>query len=332
MNRMLIFPALIMSLMLGCSSQIREAPRDVPLAPAPAAPMVVPRNADIHTSLSDGPGITALINKNYNEDTTSCTEYGTGKARGYYWCTGVLVRTTDNGGFKPWESSPTALRLQATSYSWIRHDLRTSGLYRPAGFVLLNQADIISGVVPGLSYAKDAVRCVYPFDAWTTRTMNRGEGGCDFEGTGLGYSASYDDSGTCARKLGLSTSDQWNSNFNSVGQVHYNQCSWSADNQQGWRNMIASHNAYPAQSQWNEVMLYNYATAYTEQGYEQMRLWTVAYFYDIARAGGLSDAQAFQRRMAATGKRVPILRLSFAAPAAQRFQFQEADQVTGIYP
>jgi hypothetical protein len=36
--------------------------------------------------------------------------------------------------------------------------------------------------------------------------------------------------------------------------------------------------------------------------------------------------------MAATGKRVFILRLSFSSPPAQRFQFQQTDQAAGQYP
>jgi hypothetical protein len=62
----------------------------------------------------------------------------------------VLLRTTDNGNFNPWESSPTALQLRATSYAWIRHDMKTSSLYKGAGFILLNPADILAGAVPGL--------------------------------------------------------------------------------------------------------------------------------------------------------------------------------------
>jgi hypothetical protein len=63
-----------------------------------------------------------------------------------------------------------------------------------------------------------------------------------------------------------------------------------------------------------------------------MRLWTLAFFYDVAKPAGWATAQNFQRKMAATGKRVPIVRLNFTAPASQRFQFQQADQVPGLYP
>lgn len=292
------------------------------------------------THLSDGPGIAYLINKNYNETTTSCTEYGTGKARGYYFCTGVLLRTTDDGAFNPWESSPTALHLRATSYAWIRHDMKTTSLYKGAGYILLNPADILAGKVPGLDFLRwggnsgTAVQCVYPFDAWTTRTMDRYYFGCDEEGTGLGSPTPTATFGSCDNKLGYTTAAQWNAHFDSVSNIYHRQCSWNADNPQGWRNMIASHNSYGGQVYWNEVLLYNWGPGGQAaiNANEMIRKWTVAFIYDPAKAGSLIAAQNFQRKMTATGKRVPILRLDFTAAAAQRFQFRTSDQLVGSYP
>lgn len=97
--------------------------------------------------------------------------------------------------------------------------------------------------------------------------------------------------------------------------------------------MIASHNSYADISQYSEVMLANWG-GHADQGAanEYYRLWTTAFFWDVAKPNGLAIAQSFQRKMAATGKRVPILRLSFTAPADRRFQFQQADQAAGQYP
>ncbi len=345
-NKSLLLPSLLMILLVGCSSQAPErVSNGVPDGVTGGMPAInsvsTGPKAKVQVSLSDGPGISALINKNYNEDTTSCTEYGTGKARGYYFCTGVLLRTTDNGNFNPWESSPTALQLRATSYAWIRHDLNTSSLYKGAGFILLSPADILAEAVPGLDFLRrgglgaTAVQCVYPFDAWTTRTMDRGRFGCDEEGTGLGSTDPYNSYGSCDNKLGFTTAQQWNTHFQSVGQTYHRQCSWNADNAQGWRNMIASHNSFPGRVYWNEVMLFNWgptAEAGATAANEMMRRWTVAYFYDQAVAGSLATAKVFQQKMAATGKRVPILRLNFTAAAASRFEFRAADQFAGAYP
>lgn len=337
MRWMTAVPALALSLLVGCTSQVSN---DYPAPPDGRGRTFSEPRASVQTALSDGPGITALINKNYNENTTSCTEYGTGKTRGYYFCTGVLLRTTDDGNFNPWESSSLAAQLQATSYSWIRHDLTTTQFYKPAGFIVLSPADVLGSAVPGITYpthtglTNTMVKCVYPFDAWTTRVMSRNYFGCNFEGTGLGSPDVYNSWGSCDNRLGYRTSAQWDAYFRSAGQVNYAQCSWNADSQYGWANMIASHNGFAGQAGWNEVMLHNGGP--TSAGIanlnEKTRRWVVAFFYDAQKANGLTIAQSFQRKMAATNKRVPILRLSFAAPAAQRFEYRQADQVVGLYP
>lgn len=337
MKGKILLPAAFMAFVLGCTSLHREGGIEYQGAVGPQA--TAPQ-ASTHVNLSDGPGIAQLLNKNYTETTTSCTEYGTGKARGYYFCTGVLLRTTDDGAFNPWESSATAIQLKATSYSWIRSDLNTRSFYKPAGFILLNPADVLGGAVPGISYPKHTrgspmVKCVYPFDAYTTRTMTRRNFGCGYEGSSVESPDNQEAWGSCDSVERFTTAAQWNNKFNSVGQVNYRQCSWNADKAQNWANSILSHSAYPTgQSSWNEVMLHNGGpTAGSVANVtEGMRLWTVAFFYDPARAGSLAIAQSFQRKMTATGKRVPIMRLDFTAAAAQRFQYLASDQVVGSYP
>jgi hypothetical protein len=340
MQKVLMLPAFFVALLMGCTSQVQEGIEGHPVTMGPIAGG---QRASVQTALSDGPGITALINKNYNEDTTSCTEYGSGKTRGYYFCTGVLLRTTDNGNFPPWESSPLALDLRATSYTWIRHDLNTASLYKRAGFILLSPADVLAQTVPGVVYPSysgsrnPVVKCVYPFDAWTTRDgTDRNYYACDYENTGTGSPIVDLPWGSCDNKEGFTLATQYESQLAASGYQHWRQCSWNADNASGWRNMIASHNKLVngnPLSYWNEVMLANFGhNPYLPAWNELMRQWVLAFFYDVSKAGGLSDAQAFQRKMAATGKRVPIVRLSFTAAAAQRFQFQQADQVAGLYP
>jgi hypothetical protein len=340
MKKVLTLPMLFLALLVGCSSQVQE---NVGEQTVMVEPIAGAQRASVQTALSDGPGITALINKNYNEDTTSCTQYGTGKARGYYFCTGVLLRTTDNGNFPPWESSALALDLRATSYTWIRHDLNTTALYKRAGFILLSPADVLAQAVPGIAYPSykgsgdPVVKCVYPFDAWTTRQgTDRNYYACDYENTGTGSPVAELPWGSCDNKEGFTLATQYENQLAATGYQHWRQCSWNADSASGWRNMIASHNKLVngnPLSYWNEVMLANFGHSPNLPAWNDlMRQWVVAFFYDVSKAGGLSDAQAFQRKMAATGKRVPIVRLNFTAAAAQRFQFQQADQVAGLYP
>lgn len=322
-----------MALVLGCAPETSYRTEGLPSAesyPQVGPVMQEAGKAAVQTALSDGPGIAALLNKNYNENTTSCTEYGTGKAKGYYFCTGVLLRGTDDGNFNPWESSADALRLQGTSFSWIRWDFSTYELFKAAGFVILSPADAIDETVPGVVWTKELVKCVYPFDAWTRRTMNRRFHGCDFEGTGLSFSDTA--WGSCDNVLGITSSAQWDAHFRSQGQNLYKQCSWNADKPQNWRNAIASHNQFPAQSHWNEVMVHNWGSnaEHSRLAAELMRKSIVAFFYDPQKGGGLTIAQAFQRKLAATGPRAPIVRLDFNAENTSRFQFRQADQVS--YP
>jgi len=356
MDFKLLMFAGVLSLVLGCHSQspLIDAPSRVENTTAEntgkntieqleikgqgALDVGTSGRATSRMLLSDGPGIASLLNKNYNEDTTSCIDYESKTPRGYYFCTGVLLRTTDNGDFNPWEASPTALQLHATSFSWIRHDLNTAGFFKSAGFILLNPADILAEAVYGPEFPRFGitrntfVKCVFPFDAWTTRTMNRNYDGCDLEGTGLGTPLMDQPWGSCDNRLGFTLASQWDKYFRDAGQINYKQCSWNADSTTGWEKMIASHNNFTGQSSWNEVLIYNWGPAGHESVTEGMRKWIVAFFYDPARANSLSIAQIFQRKMAATGKRVPVLRLDFAAAAAQRFQFRTEDQLLGVYP
>jgi len=335
MDFKLLMFAGVLSLVLGCHSQsplIDVPSRSDNTAQHSTGPVTVSNvsSASAKIELSDGPGIAALFNKNYNENTDSCIQYGTGQVRGYYWCTGVVVRGVDNGNFDPWVPSPKALKLRATSYSWIRHDIDTNNLYHKAGYILLSGADVIAKTVPGIVGAIE-FKCIYPFDAYTTRIMSRGHFGCDFEGTGIGLPNPPDSWGSCDDLLKYNTSAQWDDNFRRHGQINYNQCSWNIDNPQGWRNMIASRKSFTGQSSWNEMMMHNFGQLSTEPKMREIvRLWVTAFYYQSHRAGSLADAQAFQRKLAATDKRVPILKLDFSAPAASRFQYIAADQVA--YP
>lgn len=332
--KMLIFAG-VLSLVLGCQSQsplIDLPSRAENTAPENTGLLTVGKvsSAAAKVALSDGPGIAALFNKNYNEDTDSCIQYGTGLVRGYYWCTGVVLRTVDNGNFDPWVPGPQALDFRATSFSWIRHDVGTNNLYLKAGFILLSLADVEAGTVPG-TYGLAQFKCIYPFDAYTTRVMSRNYFGCNFENTGVGSPIADQPWGSCDNLLNYTSSAQWDDNFRRHGQLNYNQCSWNADNPQGWRNMIASRKNFNGQSPWNELMFRNGGHQPDQSEYtERVRKGITAFFYQSHRAGSLADAQTFQRKLSALGRRVPILKLDFSAPAASRFQYIAADQA--MYP
>ncbi len=76
------------------------------------------------------------INHNYNTLKDACQEPDTGAARGHYYCSGVTLRMVNDGPFNPWDYSPYAIKIGATSYSWIRGpehpDSHSPGRFHPA--------------------------------------------------------------------------------------------------------------------------------------------------------------------------------------------------------
>lgn len=278
--------------------------------------------------------VLADVIKNYNETITNCKEYGgTGRDRGHYYCSGVLVRTVDDGNFNPWMYSPTSLLIGASSYSWLRQDVHQTTLYHPAGFILRNRIDAVARDIPGL---QTGFICLYPFDA-STSTSN-GHQGCGYRGktveeamkgkeTRPGGVIRPDDDNTAyawgsCEGMNITTASGWNNHFNSVTQQTPRQCSWNIDSQHGWNNMLVSRRAFPAleATAWNEILLNNYGDG------GQMPKYIAAYFYDVDKTGGLTIAQHFQTKMNNAGFNVPILRLNFKAAAANRFSYVAADQ------
>ncbi len=296
-------------------------------------PQTIPPVSPTRSSTTAGATITAQLQKpaevladvltNYKETTTNCREYGSGKPRGHYYCSGVLVRTVDDGAFNPWMYSPSSVAIGATSYSWLRRGVIQTTLYHPAGFILRNRIDGIARRLPAL---ESGFICIYPYDASTSNA--NGHKGCGYLGrqvkNGAAITPNDDNSayawGSCAG-LGITTAKQWDVHFQSVGQIRTRQCSWNIDSQHGWNNMIASRGDFPGlQSIWNEILLNNYGDG------GQMPKYIAAFFWDVSKAGALTAARNFQRKMNNAGYNVPILRLNFANATGDIFSYEAADQ------
>ncbi|MFJ2488344.1 DUF2599 domain-containing protein [Pseudomonas sp. NPDC087639] len=296
------------------------------------------------------------INHNYNTLKDSCQEPDTGAARGLYYCSGVTLRMVNDGPFNPWDYSPYAIKIGATSYSWIRKDLSTRILIHPAGFVLRNPTDAAALNLP---VKEQGFTCIYAFDGGTgperkwygcgffdSREPPRtAQGGMDNRNAALAY-------GTCA-EAGVSTAEQWTQKYTGLmkGPIQYGQCSWNAEKPSDWNAMIRVHESRPNttnkdpfafSAQVNEFMLKN-ATA-TNDGSENMK-YIDAFIYNVnstqnfATRGdqappkpenGLNSARNFQKKLQAQGYSVPILRLDFTQPAEQRFSYVAADQAIDL--
>lgn len=296
------------------------------------------------------------INSNYNTLKDSCQEPDTGAARGLYYCSGVTLRMVNDGPFNPWDYSPYAIKIGATSYSWIRKDLSTRILIHPAGFILRTPTDAAALNLP---VKEQGFTCIYAFDGGTG--PERKWYGCGFfdsreppraaqgvmnnRNAALAY-------GTCA-EAGVSTAEQWTQKYTGLmkGPIQYGQCSWNAEKPSDWKAMIRVHESRPNttnkdpfafSAQVNEFMLKN-ATA-TNDGSENMK-YIDAFIYNVnstqnfATRGdqapprpenGLSSARNFQKKLQARGYSVPILRLDFTKPAEQRFSYVAADQAIDL--
>lgn len=305
---------LFMSLLLGCSTAERQG--DAPEHQAP-----VTRSVALNPPLEPSVGL-YLLNKNYNDTATAC---GENNNLPLFRCSGVFLRTVDNGNFDPWTSSPSAIALGSLSFTWLRHDLSTNTLYHRAGYIRMNPEDI--GTYYPVNQANwSGVNCLYPFDAYTVR-QPRGLNGCDFErapGTpNISNPSGYEAWGSCDNRLGYTTAAQWNAHYTGTGQTNYMQCSWSSAKAGNWMAMIASHESFPTKTSWNEILVP--AGALFED------IFIMAFFYDVNRAGALDDARTFQSKLASkTARRVPIYSINFNAAPSSRFGYLASDQIA--YP
>lgn len=300
--------------MAGCHTQpsAQSLPISTFASPLATAPIVTA------AQLQKPEAVLASVNKNYNETITDCKQIGTSANRGAYYCSGVTLRTVDDGPFNPWAYSPNAIAIGATSYSWIRQDTGITNLYHPAGLILRNKVDAYAAGVPGLD---TGFICMYPYDAWTT-TVN-GHQGCGLKPRAAAPKGDNDNEayawGSCDT-IGVSTTAQWNADFIARGQDLVKQCSWNVDKPGAWASMLSSRQTFGRRDTWNEMMLNNYNNG------DSMPRYIAAFFWDTRKPTGLAIARNFQTKMNAAGYNVPILRLDFTAAAANRFAYIAADQ------
>ena len=309
------------------------------------------------------------INANYNSLRSDCKE-PSGAPRGYYYCSGVSVRMVDDGPFNPWDYSPYAMKTGATSFSWIRADLSTNRLIRPAGFILRTPEDARQLKAPVM---ETGFMCIYSFDGFTG--PERLAHGCGAYNAALpanhqARSATSPENlnntlayGSCD-SAGIDTADQWRKNYryvrNGLNRIQVTQCSWNVEQPSDWAAMIDVHqnprtvtrnlqgrevpaaDGFARKELTNEMLLRN--AGQTSDGSARLPfidafVWDPNSTYvantrgDTSKAKptvGLKPAQAFQRKLYAQGYAVPVLRIDFSKPASERFSYVAADQVVPL--
>ncbi|HEX8595122.1 MAG TPA: hypothetical protein VF682_17915 [Pseudomonas sp.] len=280
--------------------------------------------------------VVASLNKLYNDSATECRELFTNKPRGLYYCSGITIRVaSDSPDYEPWTHSPRAIELGASSYSWLRHDVKMLGLLDgddAAGFILRNP---VEGAAANLPILEKGFICQYPFDAFSKNRLHKG---CGLGGPAVLYPqppADHRNSayawGQC-EGMGIGSMERWIAYYfnESVPTVALRpQCSWNADNIAGWNYSIATHARFiedyiqelKGPYTWNELML----DVMGDNG-SMLKPFISAFFYDVRGPTSLGSARNFQRKLNARGYNVPIVRLDFAAPASQRFSYWPEDQ------
>lgn len=314
------------------------------------------------------------INDNYNRLDNACKEPG-GAPRGHYYCSGVTLRMVDDGPFDPWDYSPYAIRTGATSFSWIRRDLSTNRLIRPAGFILRTPEDSRALKAPVM---EQGFMCIYSFDGftgpdrqvWGCGALKQPVAGTPWANTRPeGYqerSATNPPNknadlawGSCDRR-NIDTAAQWRTQYSgvrppllaptSLNRIQVQQCSWNAEQPSDWDAMIQVHEApgtrhrdpFAYKEALNEFLLRNDLTGKSKDDGSARAPFIDAFVWDVnstfvantrgdtrkARPTiGLKPAQAFQRKLYEQGYAVPILRMDFTKPPAQRFSYEPKDQV-----
>ncbi|WAH57609.1 hypothetical protein LZ023_32385 [Pseudomonas silvicola] len=239
----------------------------------------------------------AVLNARYRDTAPSCA----GNKPAYY-CNGIVIRSTENGPYDPWDPSPAATRLGGVSFSYMRLDAHVSSLYHNSGFILKPQADVKAPQVA------PQYLCIYAYDSGTL-VGTRGDRGCALKARTLG---------SCTA-LGVSTPAQWYAYTKTLPNRDY-QCSLSTDDPAQFQTSITVREQRPANMEalWNEVMVADWG-----QG-KGATLPMEAIFY---KTGYVAEAKVFQQKLKDRNNVwLPIVKLNLAQLAGSPFSYSAADQ------
>ncbi|WP_095092413.1 hypothetical protein [Pseudomonas sp. Irchel 3A5] len=251
----------------------------------------------------DGAVIAEAINTRYRNTAVICA----GNTPSFY-CSGVIIRSTQNGNYDPWNPAPTAITLGGVSFSYMRSDAGVTTLYHHSGFIFSAQADAIAA-----NKAMDYV-CIYANDA-STLSGGRTDKGCGIRVRSI----SAADLSSCAA-VNVLTLDQWIAYHTPKPSPSY-QCSLSTQDPAQFQVSIKARTTGILPVAWNELMV---ATWAQDAG---ARLPLEAFFWKTNVAASLAEAKTYQTKFKTkTGLWVPVIRLDFTQAGAKPFSYNAADQ------
>ncbi|WP_287812882.1 hypothetical protein [Pseudomonas sp.] len=239
----------------------------------------------------------AILNARYRDTAPSCADN-----KPAYYCNGIVIRSTENGAFDPWDPSPAATRLGGVSFSYMRLDAHVSSLYHNSGFILKPQANVEAPQVA------PQYLCIYAYDAGTL-VGARGDKGCALKARSLGSCTSQN----------VSTPAQWYAYTQTLANRDY-QCSLSTDDPVQFQTSITVRANRPANMEalWNEMMIADWG-----QG-KGATLPMEAIFY---KTGYKEEARVFQEKLKTRNNVwLPIVKLDLTQLSGSPFSYSAADQ------
>ncbi|WP_150622938.1 hypothetical protein [Pandoraea horticolens] len=254
-----------------------------------------PFGFDETDQLDYGNQVAARVNARY-ADTTPCPG---GMAA--YMCNGVVARVSGYGtSFHSWNPSPSSIKLNGVSATYLRSDLRTDLPYLGGvGFVMREFA--------APAQHPFQMRCIYPTDGFTVYRADK----CGMRGSNL-------DSEPCA-ELGITDLQGWVNHYKRTG--YEQQCSLGADSA-GFELSMQARLTLPVpirnyDEKWSEAIL----AIWPQDIPEQLPLEAIFY-----TEGQLAGAQYIQRDyMQQTHRFLPILKFNNALAAP--FTYTLSDQI-----
>ncbi|MEG1039160.1 MAG: hypothetical protein RSE94_04485 [Pseudomonas sp.] len=274
---------------------------DAPLEISPPLTVTVEQSSET----DPGARTAAALNTRYRNTSNNCANNTPA-----YYCNGIIIRSVDNGNFDPWDPSPSAVKLGAVSFSYLRIDSYVSDFYRQAGFIFLPQNDAIA------QNKAPTYLCIYAYDAGTI-VGARPNKGCGLKPT---FSATADLS-TCASK-NATTVQNWYNFTKTIPNRDY-QCSLSTQNaaQFAVSYQVRANRPPNMEALWNEMMVNLWP-----QGHGA-NLPIEAFFFRLNNNTSLSDAKTFQTKYKTkTGLWKPIIALDFTKLKGSPFSYSSANQ------
>jgi hypothetical protein len=248
-------------------------------------------------SESQGQALVRRLNDRYYSTVATCPN---GKAA--FYCSGVLVQGVNYSATEHfWNAGDISQKNNTMSFSYIRNDERTQGLYLPNGYI-----------VRELNVPADqalTARCFYPTNGYTNNMVNDG---C------LGSSLGYD--GPCASQ-GVTTAQGWVDHFVAHGRGR--SCSFGVS-AQAFKTGLEAKALLPWFS-YNEIVIAVWPQNIPE------RLPIEAFFWTNNRIFPNPAARVQARRLqmefySHTGRLIPVVEVNLMVPKLNAFLFNADDQ------